>query len=68
MLIQALCEKIWVLDGGIAGIDLSQPFAGLLTVEARLALTDGQASGTAGSSEGVTCCRRARGLAGLREG
>jgi site-specific DNA recombinase len=40
MLIQALCEKIWILDTQVAGIDLTQPYAELLTVEAQLALAE----------------------------
>jgi site-specific DNA recombinase len=64
MLIQAVCEKVWVLDTGVVGVDLTQPFAELLTVEARLTLADGDTpSGT--DREGVTYYRRARGLAGL---
>ena len=65
MLVQAVCEKVWILDTGVVGLDLTEPFAELFTVEARLALDDGQASGTDEQADGVTYYRRARGLAGL---
>ena len=38
MLIQAVCDKIWILDTGVVGLELTAPYAELLTVEARLAL------------------------------
>jgi hypothetical protein len=69
MLTQAVCETIWVLDTSIAGVDLTEPFAELLTVEARLALADDgtQPGDTATSTDQkeVTYYRRARALAGL---
>ena len=65
MLVQAVCEKVWVLDTGVVGLDLTAPFAELLTVEARLALADGETPSTTDQPEGVTYYRRARGLAGL---
>ncbi len=40
MLVQAICDKIWILDTGVVGIELVTPYAELLTVEARLALDD----------------------------
>lgn len=38
MLVQAVCEKIWILDTGVVGLELTAPYMELLTVEARLAL------------------------------
>jgi hypothetical protein len=38
MLVQAVCEKIWILDTGVVGLELTAPYLELLTVEARLAL------------------------------
>src|SRR5260370_40070404 len=68
MLIQAMCEKVWVLDTGIVGLDLTQPFAEVLTVEASLALSDDtrpdNAPSATGQSDGVTYYRRARRLSG----
>ena len=60
MLVQVMCEQVWVLDTGIVGFDLTQPFAEVLTVEARLAL-DSAPEGLTNQSEGVTYYRRARG-------
>ena len=42
MLIQAICEKVWILDTGVVGVDLTTLYAELLTVEARLALAETQ--------------------------
>src|SRR5260370_31281820 len=70
MLIQAVCEKIWILDTGVVGLELTTPYAELLTVEARLALEEDQppADGTT-DREGVRVYyRRARALSGLLEG
>ena len=51
MLTQAVCETIWVLDTGVVGVDLTAPFAELLTVEARLALAgDGTQPGDTATS------------------
>jgi DNA invertase Pin-like site-specific DNA recombinase len=36
MLLQEVFEKIWIIDDQIVGVDLTRPFAELLTVEARL--------------------------------
>jgi hypothetical protein len=41
-LIRALFEKIWVLDLGVVGSDLTEPFAELLTLDARLTWTSQQ--------------------------
>ena len=38
MLVEATCEKVWILDTGVVGLDLTAPFAELLTVEAGLGL------------------------------
>jgi hypothetical protein len=69
MLVQAICEKVWILDTGVVGLDLTAPFAELLTVEARLALADDPAQPGQTSipthREEMTYYRRARGLAGL---
>jgi hypothetical protein len=53
MLGQVMCEQVWVLDTGIVGFDLTQPFAEVLTVEARLAL-DSAPEGPTNQPEGVT--------------
>src|SRR5215472_1722187 len=37
MLIRAVCEKIWILDTGVVGVELTTPYLELMTVEARLA-------------------------------
>ena len=69
MLAQAVCEKIWMLDTGVVGVDLTAPMAEVLTLEAQLALAEASAFGetpTATDREGVTYYRHARGLAGLR--
>jgi DNA invertase Pin-like site-specific DNA recombinase len=65
MLVQAVCEKIWILDTSVVGVDLTTPFAELLTVEAR-AVLDGTATEGPEDREGVRMYhRRARGLSGL---
>jgi len=69
MLVQAICEKIWILDTGVIGLELTAPYAELLTVEARLTL-DAQATETAEGGpedrEGVRVYhRRARAPRGL---
>jgi len=46
MLVQAVCDKIWILDTGVVGLELTTPYAELLTVEARLALAEAQANET----------------------
>jgi site-specific DNA recombinase len=38
MLVQAVCEKIWILDTKVVGLELTAPYRELLTVEASLAL------------------------------
>jgi DNA invertase Pin-like site-specific DNA recombinase len=64
MLIQAVCEKIWILDTGVVGLELTTSYAELLTVEARLALEENQATETASDGpdgrEGVGCTTVAR--------
>ena len=58
MLVRAICEKVWILDTGVVGLDLTAPFAELLTVEARLALADGETFRTTDQPEGVTTAAR----------
>ena len=67
MLIQALCEKVWILDNGVVGTDLAATFAELLTVDARLALAeDASLTNQPTDREGVRVYhRRARSLRGL---
>ncbi len=72
MLIQAVCEKIWILDTGVVGLELTAPYLELLTVEARLAL-EAQGPETAHGGpedrEGVRVYhRRARAPRGLIRG
>jgi hypothetical protein len=57
MLLQAVFEKIWIVDEQIVGVDLTRPFAEVLTVEAQLDLRDAL-SGTDGAM--VTYERRER--------
>ena len=38
MLLQAVFEKIWIIDEQVVGVDLTRPFAEVLTVEAQLDL------------------------------
>ena len=38
MLLQAVFEKIWIVDEQVVGVDLTRPFAEVLTVEAQLDL------------------------------
>ncbi len=71
MLIQAVCGKIWILDTEVVGLELTTPYAELLTVEVRLALTETPFGETtqATDREGVRVYhRRARGLSGLLRG
>ena len=70
MLVQAVCEKVWILDTGVVGIDLTTPYAELLTVEAQLALAQDQAAApmtteSADREEARVYHRRARNLSGL---
>jgi hypothetical protein len=51
MLVQAVCEKIWILENEVAGLELTAPYLELLTVEARLAL-DAQGPETADDGPG----------------
>ena len=72
MLVQAVCEKIWILDTGVVGLELTAPYLELLTVEARLAL-EAQGPETADDGpedqEGVRVYhRRARAPHGLARG
>ena len=64
MLIQAVCEKIWILDTGVVGVELTAPYLELLTVEARLAFeADETAADEPEDREGVRVYyRRARAL------
>lgn len=57
MLLQAVFEKIWIIDEQIVGVDLTRPFAEVLTVEAQLDL--GKAL-TAGDEATVSYERRER--------
>lgn len=59
--------QVWVLDTGIVGLDLTQSFAELLTVEARLTL-EAAPGGHKNESDGVTYYCRARSLSGLLAG
>jgi hypothetical protein len=43
----AICEKVWILDTGVIGLDLTTPYAELLTVEARLTLAEVHATAPA---------------------
>jgi hypothetical protein len=36
MLLQAVFEKIWIVDDQVVGVDLARPFTEVLTVEAQL--------------------------------
>jgi hypothetical protein len=55
MLLQAVFERIWLIDDRIVGSDLTRPFAELLTVDAQL---DARAA-IAGSTEStLTYLRR----------
>ena len=38
MLLQAVFEKIWIVDEQVVGVDLARPFTEVLTVEAQLDL------------------------------
>ena len=72
MLVQAVCEKIWILDTGVVGLELTAPYMELLTVEARLALEAGgpeTAQGGPQDREEVRVYhRRARAPRGLARG
>jgi site-specific DNA recombinase len=57
MLLQAVFEKIWIVDEQVVGVDLTRPFAEVLTVEAQLDLRDAL-SGTNNAT--VTYERRER--------
>jgi DNA invertase Pin-like site-specific DNA recombinase len=68
MLVQALCDKIWILDTGVVGLELTTPYTELLTVEAKLALAEaqtGEVPQPANRKEVRVYHRRARGLSGL---
>lgn len=57
MLMQAVFEKLWVLDTTIVGSELTETFADLLTLEARLALNEHQwkmEDGATGADEEVS--------------
>ena len=41
-LVQTVFEKIWILDSEVAGSELTEPFAELLTLEARIALVESE--------------------------
>jgi hypothetical protein len=57
MLLQAVFEKIWIIDEQVVRVDLTRPFAEVLTIEAQLDLRDAL-SGTDGAT--VTYERRER--------
>lgn len=72
ILVQAVCEKIWILDTGVVGFELTGPYQELLTVEAELAL-GAQTAETAHAApedrEGARVYhRRARAPRGLTRG
>ncbi len=56
MLMQAVFAKVWVLDAAVVGSELAEPYADLLTLEARLALAEQQdeSDGTTDANEEVT--------------
>ena len=69
MLVQTLCDKIWILDTGVVGLELTAPYTELLTIEASLALHEARTDETAqpADRQGVRVYhRRARGLGGMR--
>ena len=57
MLLQAVFEKIWIIDEQVVGVDLTRPFAEVLTVEAQLDL---RTALTAGDEATVSYERRER--------
>ena len=57
MLLQAVFEKIWIIDEQVVGVDLTLPFAEVLTVEAQL---DPRTALTAGDEVTVSYERRER--------
>lgn len=44
LLVQTVFEKIWIMDGSVAGTELTEPFEELLTLEARMAVVEEAAS------------------------
>ena len=73
LLAQTVFEKIWILDAEVAGVELVQPIAEVLTVEARLALAeqdgaDSSQEGQSAGEEAKTYYRRARGIDALLGG
>jgi site-specific DNA recombinase len=56
MLMQAVFAKLWVLDTAVVGSELTEPYADLLTLEARLALAEQRevSDGTTSADEEVT--------------
>jgi site-specific DNA recombinase len=57
MLLQAVFEKIWIIDEQVVGADVTRPFAEVLTIEAQLDLRKAL---TAGDEATVTYERRER--------
>jgi site-specific DNA recombinase len=45
LLVQTVFDKIWVFDSAVVGCELAEPFAELLTVEAKLALEEKSGEG-----------------------
>ena len=72
MLVQAVCEKIWILDTGVVGLELTAPYMELLTVEARLTLEaqnpETAHDGPEDREEAHVYHRRARAPRGLARG
>ena len=46
LLVQAVFEKIWIMDDAVVGAELTEPIATLLTFEAQLTLAEQQAAAT----------------------
>ena len=42
LLVQTVFEKIWIMDAEVVGSELTEPFAELLTLEARIALMESE--------------------------
>jgi len=54
LLTQTVFEKIWILDTGVVGSELTEPFTELLTLEARLALVEQREAGQAQEQQAAT--------------
>ncbi|WIG58344.1 MAG: hypothetical protein OJF49_001090 [Ktedonobacterales bacterium] len=51
LLVQTVFEKLWVLDTAVAGCELTEPFAELLTLDAQLAFAEQRKPATAVGGE-----------------